>query len=276
MQEIDYEKTKCYFKIKYIDDNEIVEGTINIDSNSIKNDAIISKMIIDSDINSILKTDEKCILLYKDVIPVYKEAKNKINNNYNRKTSPYFSKKNKNDYIQHFYKYYSIERNIEGSISNKLIDAFKRNYINYRELEHFSGIDYFSNEFTDRFIKKYNFFCKEYMLCIVPGHLSSNYNNGCLYELADLLIKKESFTDGTQVLLRKMTIKAHYEEGNVRNEVVHLNSIIINPKISVKDKKILLIDDITTTGFTLNTCKKILLNAGAKKVICFAFGKTSN
>lgn len=41
----------------------------------------------------------------------------------------------------------------------------------------------------------------------------------------------------------------------------------------VKNKKILLIDDIYTTGSTVNECSKILTNAGAEKIDIFTIAK---
>jgi len=43
---------------------------------------------------------------------------------------------------------------------------------------------------------------------------------------------------------------------------------VVNKKFDVKDKICVLIDDIYTTGTSLNECAKTLKNAGAKKIIC--------
>ena len=56
-------------------------------------------------------------------------------------------------------------------------------------------------------------------------------------------------------------------EENVKNvyKIQNMDKII--------NKKILLVDDIFTTGATLNECSKILKQAGAKKVDVFTIAK---
>ena len=41
-------------------------------------------------------------------------------------------------------------------------------------------------------------------------------------------------------------------------------------------RSVLVIDDISTTGATLNECAKALKNAGAKKVYCYTLARTLN
>jgi len=47
----------------------------------------------------------------------------------------------------------------------------------------------------------------------------------------------------------------------------------VSPAADIKDKNILLIDDIMTTGSTLKECAKTLLGGGAKDVKCFTLAR---
>ena len=52
------------------------------------------------------------------------------------------------------------------------------------------------------------------------------------------------------------------------------NAFAAENEDAVKDKTILLCDDIKTTGATLNECRKTLLKAGAKAVCCATIAVT--
>jgi Predicted amidophosphoribosyltransferases len=47
----------------------------------------------------------------------------------------------------------------------------------------------------------------------------------------------------------------------------------VSPKADIGDKRILLIDDVMTTGSTLGECAKTLLDGGAKSVKCFTLAR---
>ena len=59
MKVIDYEGTKGSFKIEYLDDHEIVFGTINIDETSLNLNALITKQIINNKINDVIEIREE-------------------------------------------------------------------------------------------------------------------------------------------------------------------------------------------------------------------------
>lgn len=95
-----------------------------------------------------------------------------------------------------------------------------------------------------RFKRKYN---QTELLCIELQKLSSlNYEPRILEKLKETAPQKS--------LNRKNRLK------NLRK------TFSVNEKISVKDKVILLIDDVITTGATANSCAELLKKAGASKV----------
>lgn len=53
------------------------------------------------------------------------------------------------------------------------------------------------------------------------------------------------------------------------------NSFIVQNKSVVKGKTVLVIDDVLTTGATMNECAKMLKKAGAKKVFGLTFANTT-
>lgn len=112
----------------------------------------------------------------------------------------------------------------------------------------------------------------------VPLHyrklLLRKYNQAALLAIE----LKKSF--GTKMLVnglvrRKYTIS---QAGfNRRLRFKNISGVFkINPKFiaDIKDKNILLVDDVITTGATANECAKILLKAGAARVEVLTLAKT--
>ena len=117
--------------------------------------------------------------------------------------------------------------------------------------------------------KKVCGFLEKYDIIIpVPIHkkrrLKRGYNQTEL--IAKEICKNISLELKTDVLIKQKNIKAQSElnknerKQNIKNafEIKNINEII--------DKKILLFDDIYTTGSTVNECSKILKKVGAKQI----------
>ena len=156
---------------------------------------------------------------------------------------------------------------------NESMHIFKYNeMIRQRLIEYkFQDKSYMYKTFAKIILKnkKVCGFLEKYDIIIpVPIHkkrrLKRGYNQTEL--IAKEICKNISLELKTDVLIKQKNIIAQSElnknerKQNIKNafEIKSINEII--------DKKILLFDDIYTTGSTVNECSKILRKAGAKQV----------
>lgn len=68
-------------------------------------------------------------------------------------------------------------------------------------------------------------------------------------------------------LVKTKRSKPQFEMGNLGQRIKNVKNLFeVKEKNSVAGEKVLLIDDVYTTGATINECSKVLFAAGAKKV----------
>lgn len=65
-------------------------------------------------------------------------------------------------------------------------------------------------------------------------------------------------------------LKKHERKKNV------LGAFSVEKASAVEDKTILLVDDVSTTGNTLNECARILIKSGCKEVFCLVLAKAAD
>ncbi|MBQ8182696.1 MAG: ComF family protein [Clostridia bacterium] len=107
----------------------------------------------------------------------------------------------------------------------------------------------------------------------VPSHKAEIKNRG--YNQAQLLAEKLSEILGIPckpLLYKTIPTKPQHTLDETMRAGNLLGSIVINPEFETKlqDTRILLCDDVKTTGATLNECTKTLLINGAAEVDCIA------
>lgn len=108
----------------------------------------------------------------------------------------------------------------------------------------------------------------------VPIHKNKfkkrGYNHSTL--LAENLAEKLNLKFAPDVLLRLKETKPQFKLSREERRENILGAFNLNPKFKdfVKDKSIIIVDDVTTSGATLNECAKILKRNGAK----FVWGAT--
>ena len=91
--------------------------------------------------------------------------------------------------------------------------------------------------------------------------------------LAEELSKKSGVPTDAFSLVRKRHTKkqGHFSKEKRRENVRKAFHVVSNEKI--KGKKIVLIDDVMTTGATVHACAKVLKKAGAKQVTVLTFAR---
>lgn len=114
----------------------------------------------------------------------------------------------------------------------------------------------------------------DFPVCVVPSHMASVDNSmSPTARLAKGLVKSNNLMDATNCILRVRSISKLSRGGN-RDLAVHLNSVKVVNSDVIKGKTVLLLDDVMTTGNSLDACRQLLLRAGAKNVLCLALAKT--
>jgi len=172
--------------------------------------------------------------------------------------------------INYIWDYYPSKRYTQDKISKDLIVLKNLNKMGKFGSETKRKIDIFAGSFSKYFIKKLDLYAKNYVFCLVPPHIDSTDNKNGVYILSRYIRMIRNYFNRS-VIIRVHSIQPLHRGGN-RSIDVQLASLKINSNVS--GKRIVVMDDITTTGNSLEACKILLRQAGAKEVILFAFAKT--
>ncbi|HYX27303.1 MAG TPA: phosphoribosyltransferase family protein [Pyrinomonadaceae bacterium] len=105
----------------------------------------------------------------------------------------------------------------------------------------------------------------------VPPHDPASSRSG-IQELAQKLAANGR-TDATGCLVRWVAIPK-LATGGDRAVEQHLRSIRVETVELIRGREVLLLDDVSTSGGSLEACKQLLMQAGAAAVKCAVLGRT--
>ncbi len=108
-------------------------------------------------------------------------------------------------------------------------------------------------------------------IAIVPSHDPAKTDSGI--RILGQRLAVGGRVDATGCLVRHTKIPK-LASGGDRSVTVHLESIRVDMASLIKGRRVLILDDVATTGNSLIACRQILLEAGAAEVKCAALGKT--
>jgi len=109
-------------------------------------------------------------------------------------------------------------------------------------------------------------------IAYLPSSNTANTNTG-IREIAQRLSALNGNIDATSCLVRTKDIPKLASGGN-RDPLVHRTSLMVTHAELIKNKNVLLMDDVAKTGGSLLVGRELLMKAGAKSVTTIALGKT--
>ena len=113
------------------------------------------------------------------------------------------------------------------------------------------------------------------VLGFVPGHLPSTHEKfhaGFLTEMDINDLCNDHFTIDNNMLVRTTATESQAAAGGERSIQKHLETITVAG--DVQGKIVCIMDDVWTTGSTMNACSQLVTEAGAKQVYTIVVART--
>ena len=174
----------------------------------------------------------------------------------------------------------SFQVDIQNKKYEKLLYIFKYESL-IRKLilgYKFSNKAYINNFFANIIIKNeknYNLLKQYDMIIPVPMHkkkmLKRGYNQTEL--ISEKIAKNLGIANRPDILQKVVNTTTQSKLGGKTRQTNIQHAFFIKNDIEVEDKKIILLDDIYTTGATSEECSRVLKDAGAADVLILVLAK---
>ena len=173
-------------------------------------------------------------------------------------------------FLEYYYPKYDRSYEDMNEFSHMILDV-KKDEINLDENSgEYRYYEKAINYFTDR-LRPFLSNTEDYVICVYPKHTVGITTSGMRRVGRQLC--SPPIIDGMDILSRGFTIPKKAKGGD-RDLQKEIESLTVRNKSVVKDRQVLLLDDVTTTGTSLNAGKYVLKQTGAALVALLSLGKT--
>lgn len=148
-------------------------------------------------------------------------------------------------------------------------DENSENIINVKKRD-LQAIEYFKNKIIE--ILNPN---QKFVICVIPPSCIKTEISGISLITKEICKTNSNWIDGTEVIKRIKNInQKHNKTKEYPKYLTEQESLEITDTEKIKNKCVLLLDDITTRGQAIKITKTELKYAGVNKVISLTLGKT--
>lgn len=148
-----------------------------------------------------------------------------------------------------------LERSNHRHILYVYNDFFKEILYRYKGLGDLALAPIFLEEFGSTIRKRY----KHYVIVLVPSNADDNFRRG--FAFLPWIFKSLNMP-----IISPFSKQITYKQSSSKNREEIKNVIILKNKIDLRNQKLLLVDDVLTSGHTLATCICLLKTLNPKKI----------
>ena len=168
-----------------------------------------------------------------------------------------------------------------NGMQNPNCDRLSKLMMDFKDPEnnnHHFSVNHFSNlilecvrgyAFNDTAITQLPF-----TVTVTPSH-SADSVSPALMNIAMNLCEQIPLWSYFQFLRRHTTVPSSHREGGQRNMATHLDSMVVENKVFVQNRNIIILDDVTTSGSTLSACYHLLRDCNAGVLMPLALLETT-
>jgi hypoxanthine phosphoribosyltransferase len=160
-----------------------------------------------------------------------------------------------------------FERYEGEKYENNYFNDFSDNILRLKE-RNWESIEYFG----DLILKLLE--DEELVITAVPSHESGKQYSGIRDIASYIAFCNPIYIDESYCLIRHQSIPKLSCSSGSRSKHIHLESIRVENRSAIDNKNIILLDDVITSGGSVEACVEILQAAGAKMVKTICLGKT--